>query len=125
MIMQNFSVFIEDFKSPNKIPKDYTLGVMFESSLIEEKIATIQRKFRRTFLVLFMAPFLAMVAFFLICEVVFLAYFTRRIFRTINDLFEKIEMLSQQHSKSHKLKKIGAKGFNPRSTESLKTEGLD
>ncbi|TNV85395.1 hypothetical protein FGO68_gene1070 [Halteria grandinella] len=103
--MQNFSVQIQDFRSPNKIPKDYTLGVMFESSLIEEKIATIQRKFLRTFLVLFMAPFLMMVTFFLICEVLFLIHFTRRIFSTINNLFEKIQMLSQQHSKSFKLKK--------------------
>ncbi|TNV85727.1 hypothetical protein FGO68_gene754 [Halteria grandinella] len=99
---------------------------MFESVLIEEKIATIQHKFIRTFLVLFMAPFLTMVGIFLLFEVLCLVYFTRRIFSTINDLFEKIEMLSRQHSKSLKKKINKAKGFNPKSTESLKTqEGLE
>ena len=41
MLMQNFSVQVEDFKSPNKIPKPYTLGVIFESYLIEQKITSI------------------------------------------------------------------------------------
>ncbi|TNV86120.1 hypothetical protein FGO68_gene15523 [Halteria grandinella] len=124
ILMQNFSIYIEDFESPNKIPKDYTLGVMFESSLIEKKITAIQHKFLRTFLVLFMAPFLTMVSFFLICEMLFLVLFTRRIFSTINDLFDKIQMLSEQHSA--KMKKKVSKSFIPGSTESLKTqEGLD
>ncbi|TNV85829.1 hypothetical protein FGO68_gene14428 [Halteria grandinella] len=95
---------------------------MFESSIIEKKIATIQHKFLRTFLVLFMAPFLIMVSFFLICEVLFLINFTRRIFSTINDLSEKIQMLTLHHSKSLKMKKKLGKSFSHGSYESLKIQ---
>lgn len=94
-MMQNFSALIFDYKSPIYIRKEYTLGVMFESSIIEEKIATTQKKFFRTFVVLFMTPFLTMVSLFLICEVIYLTIFTRRIFSTINDLYDKIDMLSK------------------------------
>ncbi|TNV85795.1 hypothetical protein FGO68_gene11749 [Halteria grandinella] len=121
MMMQNFSVQLVDYKSPKKIQKEYTLGVMFESSIIEQKIAATQKKFFRTFIVLFMAPFLFMVTLFLICEVIYLTIFTRRIFSTINDLFERIDMLSKQHSKLNRKKMLGP-NKSKNSNESLKTK---
>ncbi|TNV85841.1 hypothetical protein FGO68_gene299 [Halteria grandinella] len=124
MMMQNFSVQIIDYKSPKKIQKDYTLGVMFESSIIEQKIAATQKKFFRTFIVLFIAPFLFMVTLFLICEVIYLTIFTRRIFSTINDLFEKIDMLSKQHSKLNRKKMLGP-NKSKATNESLKTQEID
>ncbi|TNV85868.1 hypothetical protein FGO68_gene4533 [Halteria grandinella] len=124
MMMQNFSVQIVDYKTPMKQSKEYTMGVMFESSIIEQKIATTQKKFFKTFIVLFMAPFLFMVTVFLICEIIYLAIFTRRIFSTINDLYDKIDMLSKQHSKLHKNKTLGP-NKSKATNESLKSQELD
>ncbi|TNV85843.1 hypothetical protein FGO68_gene7215 [Halteria grandinella] len=123
MMMQNFSVHLQEFpeRSPD-IYKSYTLGVMFESSIIDEKIASTQKKFYTTFLVLFLIPFLCMVAVFLICEIIFIVIFTRRIFTTINDLFDKIDMLNKQHRNALKRKKITTSNKSVRSYETLKTQ---
>jgi hypothetical protein len=68
---------------------------MFESYLIDEKIEAIQQKFFDIYLTLFVLPFLGIVCFFLVGEVIFIVWFTRKIFRTINGLYDKIEMLNQ------------------------------
>jgi hypothetical protein len=68
---------------------------MFESYLIDGKIEEIQRKFFDIYLTLFVLPFLGIVCFFLVGEVIFIVWFTRKIFRTINGLYDKIEMLNQ------------------------------
>ncbi|TNV85546.1 hypothetical protein FGO68_gene11413 [Halteria grandinella] len=96
--------FYENRELPMR-QKAYTLGVMFESYEIEDKIQEIQRKFLRTFLILFMMPFLIMVCVFLLGEVVYIIWFSRKIFNTINYLYEKIDMLNKQHN-AHKKPKI-------------------
>jgi hypothetical protein len=68
---------------------------MFESYLIDGKIEEIQQKFFDIYLTLFVLPFLGIVCFFLVGEVIFIVWFTRKIFRTINGLYDKIEMLNQ------------------------------
>jgi hypothetical protein len=74
--------------------KPYTLGVLFEYSYIEKTITSIENKFYRTFLVLFVAPFVAVTLVFLISEVLLIIWFTNRIFITINELYDKIDLLN-------------------------------
>ncbi|TNV85850.1 hypothetical protein FGO68_gene15363 [Halteria grandinella] len=78
MIIQNFSVHIEKFSEDNRgeIYKHYTMGLMFEASVIDEKIQAIKDKFIRTFLVRFLPPFLGVVMITLICEAMFIVIFT-------------------------------------------------
>ncbi|TNV85710.1 hypothetical protein FGO68_gene10425 [Halteria grandinella] len=124
MIMQNFSVHIQKFTpDTNEAYKQYTFGLMFESSIIEEKIQLMQHKFYKTFLVRFVPFFLGIIIFFQICEVIFIILFTKRIFLTINDLFEKIDMLSKQHRNALKRKINVTK--SARSYESLKTQEIE
>ncbi|TNV85884.1 hypothetical protein FGO68_gene11011 [Halteria grandinella] len=102
--IQNFTVNIEHFKEagvPRKT-KSYTLGVFFESTVIEAKIKQIENQFYHTYIFLFVVPFLVMVIIFLVCEIIFIMRFTRKIFRTINDLYDKIDMLSKQQRKAFK-----------------------
>jgi hypothetical protein len=99
MILANFTVKIFDFNETlfQTEPKfkAYSIGLWFEASVIEEKINSIFRKFFHTFLTLFLTPYLLTVAIFLIAEVIFIVFFSNRIFRTIKDLYDKIEILSQ------------------------------
>lgn len=109
MILANFTVKIFDFNETefemDPKYKAYSIGLWFEASVIEEKINSIFRKFFRTFLTLFLMPFMITVVFFLIAEVIFIVFFSNRIFRTIKDLYDKIEILSQQHRLRKKTKK--------------------
>ena len=107
MIITNFSVNIENFKNAPKSQKVYTLGLMFESSLIEEKIASIQSKFYSNFIRLFMTPFLLIVSAFLLVAVLFIHGFSRRIFTTINNLSDKIDLLNRHHKVKAKNQRRG------------------
>ena len=49
--------------------KQYSIGVMFDASLIETKIALISGTFYRAFVNLFLMPFLIAVAVTLIVEI--------------------------------------------------------
>ncbi|TNV85767.1 hypothetical protein FGO68_gene2662 [Halteria grandinella] len=106
MMLKNFTVNIEQFAQIKQEQKSYTLGVMFESKIIEEKIAETQKKFYRIFLVLFMMPFLGLVILFLVSEILFIISFTKKIFQTINDLFEKINLLNKHHRSLVKQKSL-------------------
>lgn len=73
MVLANFTVSIYNFNQTdyllNPKYKAYTFGLMFEASIIEEKIQSIFRKFFNNFLNLFLRPYLVTVVFFLIAEI--------------------------------------------------------
>ncbi|TNV85917.1 hypothetical protein FGO68_gene8981 [Halteria grandinella] len=125
IIISNISVTIEHYQSA-KIPKrqkPYVVGLIFESSIIEKKIMQIQQLFFRNFLVYFMLPFLIIVVLMLMGEVVFIVCFSRQIFCTINDLYDKINMLSKQQREKLKndKNKLSNQFYLSQGEESLKS----
>ncbi|TNV85803.1 hypothetical protein FGO68_gene13379 [Halteria grandinella] len=129
MIISNISMKVEHFKSQDtpKREKPYVVGLMFESFIIEQKIQQIQQLFYYNFLVLFLMPLLLIVCALLTGEILFILSFSRKIFSTINDLYDKIHMLNkQQREKMNQDKNRLTNNHNTQHDEYIKsgeTEG--
>ncbi|TNV74786.1 hypothetical protein FGO68_gene12303 [Halteria grandinella] len=86
--------------------KTYTAGVMFGAQIIDDKIKSIKDKFFSIFIFLFLRPYVITVLIIFALEVVFIVRFTSNIFKTINDLHEKIDLLRKNYKKFNKSKSI-------------------
>ncbi|TNV85694.1 hypothetical protein FGO68_gene4109 [Halteria grandinella] len=103
MAITNFSVNYVNFQPnmPQKM-KTYTVGVMFDSQLIDAQINQMKAHFVDNFIFLFLTPFITIVGIALLLEVLFIVQFSRKIFKTINDLYDKIELLNKHYRKVNK-----------------------
>lgn len=117
MVITNFSVNYVNFQPHMpQLSKTYAVGVMFDSELIDAKINSTQRLFVSNFISLFLVPFMLIVSAMFIVEVAFLVQFSRKIFRTINELYNKIDLLNKHY------RKINKKGRAPREVEDQATQ---
>jgi len=98
MIISRYKVLIQQFGAPNQsVPpqyKMYSIGLYFDASIIKREINSISEGFYTIFLKKFLLPYLLFVAAFLIGQVIFIVYFSNKIFKTINELSDKIQILS-------------------------------
>ena len=69
MILSNFTVYIESFAvPPDNKNVVFSVGLIFDASIIDEEIQTIFEQFRSTFFNLFLTPYLIVVGLVLTSE---------------------------------------------------------
>ncbi len=71
---------------------------MIESDHIDEKIDLIVYEFKYTFYVYFLLPILLITFFVFLLVIAIIRRFSEDVFNQIDDLYDKIKLLSKQHS---------------------------
>ena len=71
---------------------------MIEADQIDEKIDQIVYEFKYTFYVYFLLPILLITFFVFLLVIAIIKKFSEDVFNQIDDLYDKIKLLSKQHS---------------------------